>query len=522
MSDRSDKTPPSPPLEPKTKEAPGRKPGLGPVPTLGKITPARKSASEIASEATSLFGLRGKAKPASAKTPATKPVTKAPAPAPLPGSPVAAEANRRWSARTPMSVGLVSVVALVGGFGIWGGTASISGAVVAMGQIEVEANRQVIQHPDGGVVGEILVKDGDKVATGDVLIRLDDTRLQSDLNVAEAQLYEIMARRQRLIAERDRLDDVTFDEPLLALAQEREDVAALLEGQLRQFRIGRESRERRTAQLRERQQQTENQIVGIIAQNDAMSEQLALIEKELVDKRGLLERGLGNAPEVYRLEREASSLKGRVGEFIASIAQAKGRIAEIEIEIDAIETEIRREAITTLRDLEYREVELRERRLTILEQLSRTDIRSPVNGIIYGNTVFALRAVLRSAEPIMYVVPIDSDLVITTRVEPINIDEVHVGQAATLRFSAFNMRDTPELEGTITQVSADAFMDEARGISYFTAQVAPNDGELARLEGRELLPGMPVEAYIKTGERTALNYIIRPFMDYFNQALREE
>ncbi|MEM9047634.1 MAG: HlyD family type I secretion periplasmic adaptor subunit [Pseudomonadota bacterium] len=511
MSDTPEKLPPSPPLEPRDK-AESRK-TLGPVPTLGKITPARKSAAEIAAEAKSRLTGRGLRKPSAGK---------APAPAPLPGQAPPSDADARWGARTPMTVGMAAVIALVGGFGIWGGTATISGAVVATGQIEVEANRQVIQHPDGGVVGEILVKDGDRVLGGDVLIRLDDTQLQSDLNVAEAQLYEIMARRARLAAERDQSERIEFDAELRGLAGERPDIQALLDGQERQFHVGREARERRVAQLQERQRQTENQIVGIEAQNDAMTEQLFLIEKELTDKRDLLDRGLGNAPEVYRLEREAASLKGRVGEFIASVAQARGRIAEIAIEIDAVETEIRREAITTLRDLEYREVELRERRLTILEQLSRMEVRSPVNGIIYGNTVFAIRAVIRQAEPIMYVVPVDSDLVITTRVEPINIDEVHVGQEATLRFSAFNMRDTPELLGTVTQVSADAFMDEARGISYFTARVAPQEGELARLDGRELLPGMPVEAYIKTGERTALNYIVRPFMDYFNQAFREE
>ncbi|RMF39492.1 MAG: HlyD family type I secretion periplasmic adaptor subunit [Alphaproteobacteria bacterium] len=421
-----------------------------------------------------------------------------------------------------MLIGMIGVIGLVLGFGVWGSTASISGAVVAPGRVEVEAKRQVIQHPDGGVVGEILVKDGDLVEAGDVLLRLDDKLLRSELNIIEGQLFELLARGARLRAERDGKTEITFDKELTDLAATRPDVQDYIDGQKRLFAARRETRERETAQLRERQVQIEKQVEGIIAQQKAMTSQLELIDKELVDQQSLLDKQLAQASRVLALQREKARLQGQVGELTAQEAQARGRIAEIEIQILKIGTDMREEAITTLRDLEFREVELRQRRLSTLEKLSRLEIRSPVKGKIYGNTVFAIRSVVRPAEPIMYIVPVESQLVISTRVEPIHIDEVHVGQEAVLRFSAFNSRYTPEIKGKVVQVSADAFVDEARGYSYYTAEVEPEPGEMEKLADRELLPGMPVEAFIQTGERSALNYIIRPMMDYFNKAMREE
>lgn len=506
MSRQDSTLPPSPPLE--RPAAAGRGEGKAGGGALGRIALARKSAAEIAAEARR-------------KAPAAAP-TRAPRrpPPTLPGTPP--PPDPRWNARGPMMTGLVAVAILVLGFGLWGGTATIQGAVVAPGQIEVEASRQVVQHPDGGVVGAIFVKDGDRVAAGDVLLRLDDTLLRSELNIVEGQLFEIMARRARLAAERDRAGTITFDPELVELARTRPDVAELMAGQQRLFEARRETRAREIAQLRERQAQTERQIEGIAAQQQAMTRQLELIEQELADQQSLLDKGLAQASRVLALQREQARLQGQVGEFIAATAQARARIAEIELEILKLETRAIEEAISALRDLEYREVELRERRISTLERLSRLDIRAPMSGVIYGNTVHTLRAVVRPAEPIMYIVPDESELVITVRVDPLHIDEVHVGQEATLRFSAFNMRNTPELTGHVVQVSADAFVDQARGIAYYTARVHPDPGEIEKLGGRELLPGMPVEAFIQTGERTALNYIIKPFMDYFEKAFREE
>jgi HlyD family secretion protein len=421
-----------------------------------------------------------------------------------------------------MLMGYLGVAVLIFGVGLWGSTASISGAVIAPAQIEVEAKRQVIQHPDGGVVGEILVRDGDRVEAGQPVLRLDETLLRSELNIIEGQLFEIMARRGRLAAERDGRDVVTFDPELVELAAVRPDVAELIEGQLSLFKARRETRAREVGQLRERQAQIREQIVGIEAQRTAMSAQRVLIRQELEANQTLFEKGLAEAPRILALQREQARLDGQVGELISNQAQTRGRIAEIEIQILQVETKMREEAITTLRDLEYREVELREKRLATTEKLARLEIRSPVRGIVYGNTVHAIRSVVRPAEPIMYVVPVDSELVVTARVDPLHIDEVHVGQDAVLRFSAFSSRTTPELMGRVIQVSADAFTDDQRGVSYYTARVQPKPGELDKIAELELLPGMPVEAFIQTGDRTLLNYLVRPFTDYIKKAFREE
>lgn len=427
-----------------------------------------------------------------------------------------------WSARRPMVVGIVATIVLFFGVGIWGGTTEIAGAVVASGQIQVEANRQIIQHPEGGVVGKILVDDGDKVEAGDVVMQLDGTMLQSALNVVEGQLFEILARQDRLRAERDGNASITFSEELQQLARERPEVGDLIKGQVNLFNARRESIARQTEQFRERQSQTRQQIDGTEAQLDALGKQLELIKKELTDQQTLLAKGLAQAARVLSLQREEARLLGQLGELQASIAQARGRIAEIEIEILALETGIREEAIATMRDLDFNETELRERRLTTREELNRLVIRSPMKGVIYGRQVHAIRAVVRPADPIMYVVPSDGDLVISARIEAIHIDQVHEGQEAVLRFSAFSSRDTPEITGRVVRVSADVFTDENVGVSYYLAELLPVDGEIAKLDGQELLPGMPVEAFIQTGQRSALSYFVRPLSDYFTKAFREE
>ncbi len=428
----------------------------------------------------------------------------------------------KWSATRPMVWGAVGCAILVLGPGVWAATASISGAVISVGHIEVEANRQVVQHPDGGVVGEILVKDGDRVEAGQVLIRFDETLLRSELNIIEGQLYEIIARRGRLSAERDQADRIAFDQEILNLAATRPDVQALIDGQESLFRARADTRAREVSQLRERQIQTEQQVTGGEAQLASVKIQLELIRKELGTAEGLLAKGLIEATRVLSLLREEARLDGQVGELISTIAQSRGRIAEIEIEVLKTETTVIEEAITTARDLDYRENELRERQISTIERLSRLEVRAPVKGIVYGMVVHAVRSVVRAADAILYIVPVESDLVITTRVEPINIDQVHVGQEAVLRFSAFNAQNTPEIRGLVTQVSADAYTDEQRGISYYTARVLPKPGEIEKLGDKELLPGMPVEAFIQTGERSALSYFVKPLTDYFNKAMREE
>ncbi len=428
----------------------------------------------------------------------------------------------KFPLRVPMTLGIVALLILVGGFGGWASTTKISGAIIAGGQIEVDQNRQVVQHPDGGVVSEILTDEGDTVTEGDVLIRLDPTLLQSELTIVEGQLFELMARRARLQAERDGLSQITFGEEVLARAQTDPEVADLVEGQLNLFEARSETIGREIEQLGKRRDQIAEQVNGIEAQQAAMGEMLALIEEELTDQQTLLDRGLAQASRVLSLRREQARLAGQVGELTASKAQAAGRMTEIDIQILGLQTRRREEAITTLRDLQFRERELAEQRRAIRERLSRMEITAPVSGVIYGLTVFAPRSVIRPADPVLFIVPQDRPLVIAAQVEPIHIDQLFVDQEVTLRFSALDQNKTPELFGNVVQISADAFEDQSSRVRYYRAEIRLHEGEIDRLpEGATLIPGMPVEAYIRTEDRTPLAYLVKPFTDYFNRAFRE-
>ncbi|MFW2589221.1 HlyD family type I secretion periplasmic adaptor subunit [Sagittula sp. SSi028] len=424
--------------------------------------------------------------------------------------------------RMPMIIGLLALLLLVGGFGTWGAMTNISGAIVASGQIEVDQNRQVVQHPDGGVVADILVEEGASVAQGDVLIRLDPTLLLSELAIVEGQLFELTARRARLSAERDGKDRVEFPADLLTRAETDPEVAELVDGQRNLFTARAESLAAEVEQLRKRIQQTGDQVGGVAAQQAALESQLALIGQELAGKQALRANGLVREPEILALQREEARLSGTVGELVAQKAQAEGRITETEIQILSLTNRRREEAITTLRDLQFREREMAEQARALRERLSRMVITAPVSGIVYGMTVFAERSVIRPADPVLYLVPQDRPLVIAARVEPIHIDQLFVDQEVSLRFSSLDQRQTPELFGQVRQVSADAFQDEASRVSYYRAEIILNDGESERLpKGAVLIPGMPVEAFIRTEDRTPLAYLVKPFMDYFARAFRE-
>jgi HlyD family type I secretion membrane fusion protein len=275
-------------------------------------------------------------------------------------------------------------------------------------------------------------------------------------------------------------------------------------------------------QLGKRRQQIADQIKGILAQQTAMDTQASLIKSELINQQDLLDRGLAQVSRVLALQREEASLAGRMGESIAAIAQSEGRVTEIDIEILKLGTRKREDAITRLRDLQFRELELAEQRRSLGEQLSRLDIQSPVSGIVYDMQVFTPRSVIRPADPLMYLIPQDRPLVIAAQVDPVHIDQVFPGQDVTLRFSGLDARQTPEVFGHVTKVSADAFKNEATGIPLYRAEVVLNQGEFARLpEGTTLIPGMPVETYIRTNDRTPMAYLVKPFIDYFNKAFRE-
>jgi HlyD family secretion protein len=428
--------------------------------------------------------------------------------------------SRRWPVRRPIAIGVVSVLILVAGFGGWAMTARITGAVIASGRIEVEQNRQVVQHIDGGVVREILVSEGDTASEGTVLVRLDPDDLTAQLAIVEGQLFEVLARRARYEAERDGADTLAFA-PILRAEGDAE-TRDLMQGQQRLFRTRLETAEQEAEQLRRRAGQVRSQVDGIEAQQAALDRQLDLIEEELESQRALLDRGLAQAGTVLALEREKARMSGQAGDLAARKAEAEEKITELDLEIIRLRTARREEAITRLRDLQFNELELREQRADLQRRLDRLEIRAPVSGVVYGLKVFGPGAVIRPAEPVLYLVPQDRPLVIAAQVAPTDIDSVRRGQTVTLRFSSLDTRRTPELSGTVRQVSADAFTDEATGRSYYEARVVLDAGEAARLpEGTTLIPGMPVETFIRTVDRTPMAYLTQPLMDYLARTFRE-
>ncbi len=428
---------------------------------------------------------------------------------------------RKWSTARPMWIGVVTTVVLVAGFGWWSVGTRIAGAVITSGQIEVEQRRQLVNHPDGGIVAEIDVADGQTVAAGDLLIRLDGSELRSELAIVEGQLFEIMAQRARLEAERDGDAGLTFGDELVTVSATRAEVQNLMTGQENLFAARRETLARQTEQLDRRIGQIDSQVEGITAQVTALGTQLALIERELADQQGLLDKGLAQASRVLALEREQASLQGQAGELRASAAQAEGRKTEVELEILRLADARREEANAQLRDIGARELELSERRRVLNERIARLDIRAPVAGIVLGLAVTTPRSVIRPAEPLLYIIPQDRPLVIAAQVSPINVDEIRVGQEVKLLFPAFSARTTPELRGRVTMVSADALTDQRTQANFYRAEIELSPGESEKLGDVTLLPGMPVEAFIQTDERTPMAYLVKPFTDYFVRAFRE-
>lgn len=423
-----------------------------------------------------------------------------------------------WRARFPIIVGGLALFMLVGGLGYWSVTARLSGAVISSGKIEVEAKRQVIQHPDGGVVGEIMVRNGDLVAAGQTLVQFDATLLKSEMAILRGQLNDIGARKARLEAERDDTGEVVFPEWLVS--QKSDETIALMTGQRGLFEARATSLAGESEQLAERSKQFEAEIEGVAAQLQSLKTQQELIADELRDQVSLFERGLVQASRVSTLKREEARLLGDIGGLVASEAQLRGSIAEVNIETIKLKTSRREEAITELRDLEFREIELRERLLGLNERLSRLSVRAPMSGAIYDSQVFALKSVIQAGEPMMYIVPQDQPMLIEARIDPINVDQVYHGQEAGLRFTAFESSTTPELVGSVVGLSADAFIDELTGQTYYSVEVLPAEGELEKLGANTLVPGMPVEVFIKTNERSPLEYLTKPLTDYFNRSMR--
>jgi HlyD family secretion protein len=335
------------------------------------------------------------------------------------------------------------------------------------------------------------------------------------------QLLELGARRARLEAQRDDATVVSFPDWITSAAATRPDLAEIVAGQTGLFASQADALIQARDQRRTRIAQIESQIEGLRAQQSAIATQISLIGQEIVTQEDLLARGLTQAARVSALERDLAQLQGRAGELTSALAEAAGRITEIEIEIAALGTQVRERAEAELRDIVARQLEISERDSALAERIARLDLRAPVSGVVLGLGVTTPQSVIRPAEVVLYIVPQDRPLLVAARLPVTHVDEVHPGQSVRLVFSSLPTRTTPEVKGTVTLVSADALTDERTGITYFRTEIALGPDVLGKLDQTDIVPGMPVEAFIQTAERTPLAYLLKPFTDYFRKALLE-
>jgi HlyD family secretion protein len=427
----------------------------------------------------------------------------------------------RRSMRRHLVAAIVVVLTLVVGVGGWAATTAISGAVVASGSVVVDSNVKKVQHPTGGIVGELLVRDGDRVHAGDIVVRLDETVTRANLAIVTKGLNELTARKARLESERDGLDTITFPAQLVADAADP-DRAAAMDSERKLFNLRKTARSGQKAQLRERIAQLGEEITGLTAQQNSKAKEIALIERELAGVRELWKQNLVPLTRLTALEREAARLDGERGQLIAAAAQAKGKIAETELQILQIDQDIASDVAKELREVDGKIGEFVERKVTAEDQLKRTDIRAPQDGTVFQLAVHTVGGVITAGDPIMLIVPDADNLSVEVKVNPQDIDQLQLNQKAVLRFSAFNARSTPEIEGTVTRISADTSTDQRTGQNYYTIRIAMAADQVERLGDVKLLPGMPVEAFVQTGDRTMFSYLIKPLHDQFVRAFREK
>lgn len=428
-----------------------------------------------------------------------------------------------WSPAPYIAIGLAALVLLVGGIGGWSALAQLAGAVIASGELRKESNRQVVQHPEGGIVAEILVKDGDRVAAGDVLLRLDETRPRAELAIIDVQLDEAMATIARLTAERDGKSAMVLPAHLGDRLQDDAELGAVVEGQRKLFQARLESIEAERAQLSSRVEQIEKRIEGAAQQIEALQLQSELIAEEVIGQQALFDKGLATAAPLSALKREAARLDGETARLKAVIAEARSEIAATRVALLKLDGDRREQAIDGLRSLHAEVAELKQQRIAIADQLARMDVRAPRAGIVHALAVHARESVIQPADPLLYIVPKDEALIVAVEVAPNEVDSVHLGQEADVRFPAFNTRTTLSISGRVLAISADRRVDDQSGESFYAVEIGLDDQALDRtIDMTELLPGMPVEAHLQTESRTPISYLTKPLTDQVARAMREE
>jgi HlyD family secretion protein len=427
----------------------------------------------------------------------------------------------RNSIRLHLIVGLSVVGVLAGGLGGWAATQQISGALIAPGQIVVESNVKKVQHPTGGVVGELRARDGDVVKAGDIVVRLDDTVTKASLAIVTKNLDALLARAARLEAEQRGADTIRFPQLLLDRADDP-DVKSLMASETKLFEVRVNGRTGQKAQLRERVIQLNEEVEGLSAQVKSKDQEIVLVQKELDGVRQLYDQHLVQLSRLTTLERDAARLNGERAQYIATRAQTKGKITETELQIIQVDKDMVSEVSKDLRETTDKIGEFVERKVTAEDQLRRVDIRAPQDGMVLQSSVHTVGGVITAGDTIMLIVPQSDDLQVEAKVNPQDIDKLQVGQKTLLRLSAFNQRTTPELNGVVSRVSPDVTTDQRTGQSYYTIRVSMPPAEIARLGDAKLIPGMPAEAFVQTGDRTVLSYLMKPLNDQLMRAFREK
>lgn len=425
------------------------------------------------------------------------------------------------SLRTNLLAGFTLVGGLVVGFGGWAATTEFAGAVVTQGQLVVDGNVKKVQHPTGGVIGGLAVREGDRVEIGAVVARLDDTLARANVGIARKSLADLLARRARLAAERDGAAEMS-DPPETVVAIDDADLRQAVDNERKVFAKRRAARLGQTDQLRQRILQLREEIEGQKAQREARGRELELVVQELDGVRTLYEKNLVQLPRLVALQREQARLLGERAQLVSATAQTQGRITEIEMQIGQIEADLASEVARDTKETDGRIGEVVERLSAAEDSLKRVEIRAPQTGVVHQLAVHTVGGVVGPGEALMIVVPDAEDLAIEAKVSPTEIDRLRIGQPAGLRFSAFNARTTPEIAGRVAYVSPDVTIDQRSGATYYTVRVKADAGEIARLGDVHLSAGMPVEVFAATDERTVLSYFTKPLTDQVLRAFREK
>ncbi|MEM7749808.1 MAG: HlyD family type I secretion periplasmic adaptor subunit [Pseudomonadota bacterium] len=421
--------------------------------------------------------------------------------------------------RLRLAISLLIVAVLIFGVGGWAATAQLAGAIIAPGLIMVDSNIKKVQHPTGGVIGEILVRNGDRVTAGQFVVRFDDTQTRASLGAVVSQITELTGRRARLVAERDGVSTITFPE---GFEGESKHANAVASGERRFLASRLAAIAGQKQQLDERVGQLREEIRGLDAQRHSKLTELELIEEEQSRIQGLYDMKLTPITRLLSMKREVTRVGGEHGALVARIARAKGQISETKLQIISIDQRVQSEAQKEIREIEGRMAELMERETAARDQLKRIDVRAPRAGLVHDLRIHTVGGVVSPGDAMMSIVPSEDLLTIEARVPPADIDQVRVGQLARLRFSAFNQRTTPEVESRVVRVGADLSRDETTGDSFYKIRLRADREVVAALGNLKLVPGMPVEVFVQTGARSTLAYLAKPITDYFSRAFREE